>query len=160
MRRGAPMAWAGWIGPTLKAGSFGLAALCLGSGAAGALDWGRPLDQGGSIGARLRQISDASGQRHEIRGDCMSACTLWLGHKGACVSPDATLWFHAAADGLKQAHYANPWLWKSAEGNRILLGAYPARLRAVVVSNGWLETPDMHTLSGVQLIALGVPECR
>ena len=154
------MAWTGSIGPTLRIVLPSVAALCMGTGAAGALDWRRPLDQGGSIVARLRQIADASGQRHEIRGDCMSACTLWLGHRGACVSPDATLWFHAAADGLKQAHYANPWLWKSAEGNRILLDAYPARLRAIVVSNGWLETPEMHTLSGARLIALGVPACR
>jgi len=60
---------------------------------------------------------------------------------------------------LKQAHYTNPWLWKSTEGNRILLNAYPARLRAFVVDNGWLETPEMHTLSGAQLTALGVPAC-
>jgi len=153
------MAWAKSIGPTLKTGFFTLAALCVGSGAAVALDWGRPLDQGGSIGARLREIAETKGQRHEIKGDCMSSCTLWLGHKGACVAADATLWFHAAADGLKQAHYTNPWLWKSTKGNRILLNAYPARLRAFVVDNGWLETPEMHTLSGAQLTALGVPAC-
>ena len=133
--------------------------LCLPATAAYALDWGRPLDRGGDIGNRLRQIAAAPQRRHAINGDCMSSCTMWLGYKGTCVSPDAVLWFHAAADGLKQAHYDNPWLWKSAEGNRILLSFYPPRVRNVVTSNRWLETPEMHTLTGSQLIALGVPAC-
>ena len=58
----------------------------------------RPLDSGGRIGDYIERIVSASGKRHEIRGDCMSACTLWLGHAGVCVAPDAKLWFHAPRD--------------------------------------------------------------
>ena len=154
------MALARSMVPRFARAGVALAAVCLWPGVAAAQNWGRPLDQGGDIAIRLRQISASAGQRHEISGDCKSACTLWLGHKGACVDRDAVLWFHAAADGLKQAHFENPWLWTSAAGNRLLLSAYPARVRALVAGNGWLDTPEMHTLTGAQLIALGVTACR
>ena len=34
---------------------------------------------------------------HVIEGDCMSACTMWLGYRWTCVRPDAELWFHAGS---------------------------------------------------------------
>lgn len=118
----------------------------------------RPLDHGGLISDRLREIVAASGQRHVIEGDCMSSCTMWLGHKGSCVTPDAVLWFHGAQDGLRAMHDPNPWRTISADGNATLLAFYPARVRAVVAP--WLRRLDYHTLTGAQLIALGVPRCR
>ncbi len=118
----------------------------------------RSLDRGGQIRFYIQKLAAASGQLHEIRGDCMSACTIWLGHKPVCVAPDATLWFHQASDPSLELVSGNPWRWKSATGNLALSTFYPPRVLAVVRS--WLESPEFHTLSGRELIALGIPECR
>ncbi len=36
----------------------------------------------------------------QIRGDCASACTMYLASRGVCVAPDARLWFHAATEEI------------------------------------------------------------
>lgn len=118
----------------------------------------RSLDRGGQIRFYIQKLAAASGQLHEIRGDCMSACTIWLGHKPVCVAPDATLWFHQASDPNLEVVNGNPWHWKSETGNLALSTFYPPRVLAVVRT--WLESPEFHTLSGRELIALGIPECR
>lgn len=122
-----------------------------------AFDFGRSMDRGGEIGVYLRRVATHSG-RHVISGDCMSACTLWLGHRGTCVTPDALLWFHAASDRAQGMRTENPWRTISVTGNLALLSMYPARVRAVV--RPWLASPEFHTLTGAQLAALGVPLCR
>lgn len=128
------------------------------SAAPGHTDWldgGRTLDRGGDVGSYLKRIVSTGAERHVISGDCMSACTMWLGKKGVCVTPDAVLYFHAASTGVSRLYEANPWQSISHVGNGVLLGMYPPRMRAVV--RGWLNSPDFHTLSGRQLAALGVP---
>jgi hypothetical protein len=130
---------------------------CAGSASA-AFAQERPLDRGGQIRFYIQKLAAASGQLHEIRGDCMSACTIWLGHKPVCVAPDATLWFHQASDPRLELVSGNPWHWKSETGNLALSTFYPPRVLAVVRT--WLESPEFHTLSGRELIALGIPECR
>jgi hypothetical protein len=119
--------------------------------------WMRPLDRGGLIGDYIEKIIASAGQRHEIRGDCMSACTVWLGHKGSCVAPDAVLWFHGASDRRRAMRFDNPWMSISDAGNAALLAMYPPRVRQVV--RPWLKSPDYRTLTGVELIRLGVPAC-
>ena len=130
----APIAWADW------------------------LDLGRPLNRGGDIATFEQSISAASGRPHVIAGDCMSACTLWLGYRNACVTPDAVLWFHAAVDWGAVSMGGNPWRAISPAGNARLLGSYPKRVREVV--RPWLDSPDYKTLTGAQLAALGVLLCR
>lgn len=120
-------------------------------------DFMRPLDRGGRMSDTIARIISASGQRHEIRGDCMSSCTMWLGHRGTCVTPDARLWFHAAQDGTRAMRDGNPWRTISADGNAALLAWYPQRVRTVV--RPWLQSPEYRTLTGAQLISLGVPAC-
>lgn len=121
-------------------------------------DLTRPLDRGGQIGEYVNRIVAAAGRQHIISGDCMSACTMWLGHDGVCVTADAVLWFHAASDNMQAMRTESPWNAISAAGNRALLAMYPPRVRAIV--RPWLQSPDFHTLSGIELAALGVPLCR
>lgn len=125
---------------------------------ANGFDLDRGLDRGGRIEDYLARIVARAGRPHVISGDCMSACTMWLGHRGTCVTPDAVLWFHAASDRLQAMRQENPWRTISGSGNAALLAMYPPRVRAVV--RPWLESPDYHTLTGTQLAALGVPLCR
>lgn len=104
----------------------------------------RPIDAGGNIGDYIRAIAAARGQRHEIAGDCMSACTMWLGATRVCVYPDAELWFHSA---------------RPPEGNAALLAFYPPRVRAFVIRHGLLNSSEPRGVPGWQLIGLGIPAC-
>ncbi len=118
-----------------------------------ALDFARPLDSGGDILSYMGRVGAAPGERHVISGNCMSACTMWLGHKGTCVEPDAVLYFHAATD----ERFSNPSRAISPSGNALLLGMYPPRLRAM--ARPWLQSSNFHTLTGAQVARLGVPLC-
>lgn len=135
-----------------------VAAALVASNPAQAFDFFRPMDRGGRIGDYMERIVAQAGQPYVIAGDCMSACTMWLGHRGTCVMPDAVLWFHGASDRSAELADGNPWRAISATGNATLLSMYPPRVRAVV--RPWLASPDFHTLTGTQLAALGVPLCR
>lgn len=115
--------------------------------------FGRPVDQGGNVISYAQRISAAPGERHAISGDCMSACTMWLGHRGTCVEADAMLYFHGASGG-----FSSGWGRVNPLANALLLGMYPPRVRAIV--RPWLSTTEFHTLSGRQLASLGVPLCN
>ncbi len=53
-------------------------------------------DRGGLLGQRSAEIRAlrSSGQRVELRGTCLSACTMYLGLANVCVSPSAPFGFH------------------------------------------------------------------
>ncbi len=106
--------------------------------------WWRPSDPGGSIGDRILEIAAAGGRRHEIIGDCASACTMWLGARGVCVWPDAALWFHSA---------------RPASGNDALRTFYPPKVRNFVDANGYLDSYELRPIYGWQLIKMGIRDC-
>jgi hypothetical protein len=127
---------------------------------AGGLDglfsgFSRHLDRGGRVAFYEEDIAKASGP-HVISGDCMSACTLWLGYRHSCVEPDAVLWFHA----VSWSRTTNPWANIDPDASEKILNYYPPRLRAFLKAKGWMERPDYNTLSGVELARLGVPLCN
>lgn len=66
-----------------------------------------PRDPGGSIAFRMLEIRllEARGEQKRIRGECLSACTLYLGLSTACFDPDAVLGFHGPtlAFGLRMS---------------------------------------------------------
>lgn len=102
----------------------------------------RPIDNGGRIGDYIERIVAASGQRHEIAGDCISACTMWLGYRWTCVRPDAELWFHAGSIPV---------------ATETMFAMYPPRVKRLV----WPFMLSHHLVGvpGWQLIRLGVPRC-
>jgi hypothetical protein len=53
-------------------------------------------DPGGSVALRILEIGflEAQGREKRIRGECLSACTLYLGLSTACFDRDAVLGFH------------------------------------------------------------------
>ena len=115
--------------------------------------WGPPpYDQGGLIRdyrARAKKLD-----RVEIRGTCVSACTMYLAVRGVCVDKYALLWFHAAHDPDTRKI--------SAAGNAALVAHWPAPVRdwaARVGALGSVSFTWRRTLSGVELIAMGVPAC-
>ena len=85
----------------------------------------------------------------EILGVCGSACTMYLGARRVCISPDAMLLFHEAHnDDGSRNDLATLWLWDE----------YPRGVRAWLTAHGGL-THRLIPLSGSEAIRLGVPRC-
>ena len=154
--------------------ALALALLAAGPAAAVAADPG-PLrilnDPGGEIGVRLRQVAHlrAQGRAVRIEGTCHSACTLYLGLEGACVTPAARLGFHgpraapravraqatrggqAGALGLSRAE-ADYW-------TGVMAAHYPEPLRSWFLIRMAEDPAPLRVLRGSQLIAAGLPAC-
>jgi hypothetical protein len=115
-------------------------------------------DRGGQIGEYLAkyQALRVSGERVEIDGICASACTMVLGvipRYRICVTPRATLAFHAAWDPTPEGDAV------SGAGTRILWSKYPPEIRKWISRHGglpsqmiYLRGPELFALSGLSLI--------
>jgi hypothetical protein len=102
--------------------------------------------------AVIRQYN-ASGERFRIDSHCQSACTMFLSIRHVCVTPDATLLFHAG--GSRKTGIVNP-----ATTQR-MLSTYNAALRRYVTANHFMETLDFHSIPGSEIISrFGYPACR
>jgi len=114
-------------------------------------------DAGGNLhayAAEARRLN-ARGEGKIIAGDCVSSCTLYLAVQQVCVEKSARLWFHAPhrpgdarPDGL---------------GALDMLAHYPKEVRAWAIRVHALESADFdpaHSLSGEELIAMGVRACE
>lgn len=113
-------------------------------------------DRGGRIGTYVDRFQDlrSSGQTVIIDGLCASACTIVLGaipHDRICVTPHATLGFHAAFDF---GAHGRPVTNRVA--TRMLYEMYPARVRRWIARRGGL-TPHMIFLRGKALQAMYRP---
>lgn len=95
-------------------------------------------DMGGNPVTYAQRFRSAS-KPIRILGTCGSACTIALGF-GACVGPNAQLWFHAVT-GMGSAN---------AIGNRWVMGFYPAGVRSWIRAQGGLTSRKL-VLKGVEL---------
>jgi hypothetical protein len=116
-------------------------------------------DPGGEVSAFIQKYEEIrdSGQRVEIDGPCLSACTLLTGivpPSHVCVTSRAVLGFHAAS------YYddASRSLVPTREGSTLVMRLYPAKIRGWIMRHGGL-TPHMIQLRGHDLAALYQP-CR
>lgn len=100
--------------------------------------------------AAVRQYN-ASGERLRIDTYCPSACTMFLGVRNVCITPNATLAFHAGGSrGVINPH-------RTAQ----MLSTYKPALRQYLTSNHFVDTFDFHTISGEEMIKrFGYPACR
>jgi len=115
-----------------------------------------PRDPGGFLNVYYANVNK-SNLFHvdiEIKGTCLSACTVYLGAKNACVHPDAMLWFHAAHDHMtmKIDHAA------TAQMARYWPPAVRDWARRVGVFESVLFTRRM-ALTGEDAIKLGARRC-
>jgi hypothetical protein len=95
---------------------------------------------------------NASGERFRIDSHCQSACTIFLSIRNVCVSPGATLLFHAGG---------TPATGVSASRTQEMLGTYNAALQQYVTSNHFMDTLAFHSISGSEIIKrFGYPACR
>ena len=97
------------------------------------------------------QQYNASGERFRIDGHCQSACTMFLSIRNVCVTPGATLLFHAG--GSKGI--INP------ARTQQMLSTYNAALRQYVTDNHFMDTFEFHSIPGRDIIKrFGYPACR
>jgi hypothetical protein len=95
---------------------------------------------------------NASGERFRIDSHCQSACTMFLSIRNVCVSPGATLLFHAG--GTRRAGV-------SPGRTQQMLSTYNAALQQYVTANHFMDTLDFHPISGSEIIRrFGYPACR
>ncbi len=94
---------------------------------------------------------NASGERFRIDSHCQSACTMFLSIRNVCVSPGATLLFHAGGSRGN----INPG------STQAMLSTYNAALQKYVTENHFMETLQFHPISGGDIIRrFGYPACR
>lgn len=115
-------------------------------------------DNGGLLVERMRHLSALrrSGQRVEIRGQCVSACTLYLGLPRTCVSRDIVMGFHGPQSELYGIALPPD---EFEYWSRVMADHYPAPLRRWFLAEGRHEIMGVHRIRGRELIRLGVPEC-
>ena len=113
-------------------------------------------DRGGQIGSYITKFQRlrSSGQSVVIDGLCASACTIVLGtipRDKICVTPRATLGFHAAYDfGMDGRTFTN------RDATMMLYSMYPTPVQRWIAARGGL-TPQMIFLRGKQLQAMYQP---
>jgi hypothetical protein len=113
-------------------------------------------DRGGQIGTyvlKYQRLASA-GESVIIDGLCASACTIVLSqlpHDKICVTPRATLGFHAAWN-----YSASGRTFTDPEATLMLYSAYPTPVRRWISRKGGL-TPHIMFLSGKPLQAMYRP---
>ncbi|WP_370046784.1 MULTISPECIES: hypothetical protein [Salipiger] len=115
-------------------------------------------DGGGRLRPRLAEVRQlrASGVRVEIRGDyCLSSCTLYLGAGNVCVRSGTSFGFHGPTYLYEPIRYDRFDYW-----SRRMAAHYPPELRHWFLSRARFVTHGYVTLSGADLIRMGVPRCR
>ena len=98
------------------------------------------------------QQYNASGERFRIDSHCQSACTMFLSIRNVCVTPGATLLFHAGG---------TPRTGINPSTTEQMRSTYNAALRQYVTDNHFMDTLEFHSISGSVIIKrFGYPACR
>jgi hypothetical protein len=99
------------------------------------------------------QDYNRSGERFRIDGHCQSACTMFLSIRNVCVSPGATLLFHAG--GSREKGVVSP------ARSQQMLSTYNEALRQYVSASHFMDTFEFHPISGRDIIErFGYPACQ
>jgi hypothetical protein len=116
-------------------------------------------DLGGPIIERMKRVERmrARGEGAAIpHGRCISACTLFLGLPETCIGPNVEFGFHgpsAASYGLGLPPD------EFEEISRAMAQYYPAIIREWFLNSARYNTLTYVSVSGSELIRLGLPEC-
>ena len=114
-------------------------------------------DRGGVVGHRAQEIAkiQTQHQRVEIRGRvCLSSCTMYLGAGNVCVSPGTKFGFHGPTNHGRPLKPHQFVYW-----SEVIASYYPARLRDWYMAKGRYRSEGYYTITGAQLIAMGVSRC-
>jgi len=95
-----------------------------------------------------------SGRRVEIRGECYSSCTMYLGTSGICVHRSAVFGFHGPSAYGKPLSPEDFDYW-----SEILARQYREPLRSWFLHTARYKTREYYRISGATLIQMGYPSC-
>lgn len=113
-------------------------------------------DRGGLIGQRSKEVRALrdGGQVVELRGKCISACTMYLALPKACVSRSAVFGFHGPSwygRPLSEAEFEH---WSQLMANH-----YREPLRSWYLKTARYRINGYYTLSGAELVRMGYAPC-
>ncbi len=113
-------------------------------------------DRGGLVRQRDTEIRalQQSGQPVQLRGRCLSACTMYLSLPNVCVAPQATFGFHGPSwygDALSPAAFEH---W-----SQVMAGHYREPLRSWYLSTARYRINGYYQFSGADLIGMGYASC-
>jgi hypothetical protein len=129
--------------PALAVGSVSKSRMGMGTGPSGFA----PFDT-------LIAQYNASGEQFRIDGHCQSACTMFLSIRNVCITPSATLLFHAG-------HTQGSNRVIDPGSTQHMMVTYNESLRSYLTSRGYMDTLAFHAISGRDMIAkFGYPACR
>ena len=114
-------------------------------------------DRGGVVGTRAAEIRrlKRKGKRVEIRGSiCLSSCTMFLGAGNVCVSPETRFRFHSPSYYGRPLSRENFDYWSG-----VIAAHYPVPLRRWFMREGRHRHNGYFTISGAEIIRLGVAQC-
>lgn len=113
-------------------------------------------DRGGKLGQRSEEVRylRATGQRVELRGTCLSACTMYLSLPNVCVSPSARLGFHGPSRNGQRLTGQDFEHW-----SEVMARNYREPLRSWYLSEARYRTSGYFEISGAELISMGYPRC-
>jgi len=99
------------------------------------------------------QQYNASGERFRIDSHCQSACTIFLSIRNVCITPNATLLFHAG--GNPKTARMNPG------STQHMLASYNSALQQYLNQGHYMDTFAFHTISGRDIVKrFGYPACK
>ncbi|WP_126978264.1 hypothetical protein [Frigidibacter oleivorans] len=113
-------------------------------------------DPGGRVDHRAAEIAKLrkSGQPVELRGECFSACTMYLALPNACTARNTMFGFHGPS------YYGAPLPKFDFEyWSKIIASHYPPKLAQWYMTKARYKTNRMVRLSGAELIKFGIAEC-
>lgn len=113
-------------------------------------------DLGGNVMERWHEVTSISlsGTEVQIRGQCLSACTMYLSVPNLCVSPEAVVGFH----GPRSQTTGNSLSDSSA--SQIMAMHYPVAIRDWFLQEAqYLQGSQVAYISGQQIIDLGTRSC-
>jgi len=113
-------------------------------------------DAGGRVDWRAEKIAQLrrSGQPVELRGECMSACTMYLSLPQVCVAANTTFGFHGPSFyGIPlNAHDFDYW-------SGVIAAHYPPAIAEWYLTDARFARHRLRRISGGEMIRLGVRQC-
>jgi hypothetical protein len=113
---------------------------------------GRVRDRGGSVALRILEIAalEARGEEKRVSGECLSACTMYLGLSTACFEPGTVLGFHGPTlpFGMEMTQARFDAI------TRAMADYYPPRIRRNFMRD-WRHRQRFHRVPVERLIARG-----
>lgn len=113
-------------------------------------------DLGGSVSERLDQMQALGSTHVEIRGNCQSACTMYLGLPDVCVAPGAILGFH----GPRTSIPGIPLPRREWDRVTMLMAReYPPQIARWFLKIARYHISDMLMITGREAIRTGARPC-